>query len=117
VRSLSRYLGVRRSLLEETEFHTRRIHLTTPILRPEELQAMRTLNEEDLQSQTIHCLFDASGGPGELHRALDSLCDSAVAAVQSGKTILILSDRGVGPYLAPIPMARCTPTSAGRAAG
>ena len=104
VMSLSRYLGVRHSLLQETEHHARQVHLATPILRTEELHAMRGLNEPDLQPQTIHCLFDSAGGPGELRRALDSLCDSAVAAVQSGKTILILSDRGVGPLLAPVPM-------------
>ncbi|MFQ5914621.1 MAG: glutamate synthase large subunit, partial [Nitrospinota bacterium] len=46
----------------------------------------------------------AGGGGGGLVRALESLCDSAMAAVRAGKTILILSDRGVGAYLAPIPM-------------
>ncbi|MEE8110778.1 MAG: glutamate synthase central domain-containing protein, partial [bacterium] len=71
VMSLSRYLGVRRSLLEETEHHARRIHLGTPILRAEELHALRTLDKPDLQAQTLHCLFDASRGAGELLRALD----------------------------------------------
>ncbi|MBI2882037.1 MAG: glutamate synthase subunit alpha, partial [Candidatus Tectomicrobia bacterium] len=104
VMSLSRYLGVRRSLLEETEHHARRIYLSAPVLRADELQALRSLDFPELQSQTLHCLFDASGGAGELLRALDSLCDSALVAVQVGKTLLVLSDRGVGAYLAPIPM-------------
>ncbi|MFQ5915744.1 MAG: glutamate synthase central domain-containing protein, partial [Nitrospinota bacterium] len=56
VMSLSRYLGVRRSLLEETERHARRIQITSPILRAEEFHALRLLDEADLQPQMLHCL-------------------------------------------------------------
>ena len=43
------------------------------------------------------------GGAKELERALDGLCRRASLAIQSGYTIIILSDRGVDEEYAPIP--------------
>jgi glutamate synthase (NADPH) large chain len=48
-------------------------------------------------------LFEASDGAAALTKALDSLCRRASLAIQSGYTLLILSDRGVDEDFAPIP--------------
>ncbi len=104
VMSLDTYLGRRRSLLEETEQHARLVHLTAPLMIDEEMEALRRIAEPAFYAFTIQCVFDASCGPEALEQALARICDEAVAAVDSGATILILSDRGVDAQKAPVPM-------------
>jgi glutamate synthase (ferredoxin) len=104
VMSLDTYLGRRRSLLEETEQHARLVHLTSPLMIDEEMDALRRIAEPAFHAFTIHCLFDAACGPDGLETALRRICDEAVAAVDHGATILILSDRGVDAQRAPVPM-------------
>jgi glutamate synthase (ferredoxin) len=104
VMSLDTYLGRRRSLLEETEGHARLVHLTSPLMIDEELEALRRIAEPAFHAFTIQCLFDVSAGPDGLEAALRRICDEAMAAVDHGATILILSDRGVDPQRAPVPM-------------
>ena len=48
-------------------------------------------------------LFPVEEGAKGLERALTQLCRRASLAIQSGYTLLILSDRGVDPDYAPIP--------------
>jgi glutamate synthase (ferredoxin) len=104
VMSLDTYLGRRRSLLEETELHARLVHLTSPLMIDEEMEALRRIAEPAFYAFTIQTLFDVSCGPDGLEKALHRICDEAVAAIDSGATILILSDRGVDHQRAPVPM-------------
>jgi glutamate synthase domain-containing protein 2/glutamate synthase domain-containing protein 3 len=53
-------------------------------------------------------LFRAADGESGLEKAVEELCASASKAVAEGASILILSDRGVGPDLAPIPSLLAT---------
>ena len=53
-------------------------------------------------------LFDPEQGGAGLEQAMDELCRRASEAVTAGFDILILSDRGVGPRLAPIPSLLAT---------
>ncbi len=47
-------------------------------------------------------LFRAKGGEEQLEQAIETLCQRASAAIKSGNTILVLSDRGVDEEHAPI---------------
>ncbi|HCU11992.1 MAG TPA: glutamate synthase subunit alpha, partial [Gemmatimonadetes bacterium] len=104
VMSLDSYLGRRRSFLEETEQHARLVHLASPLMIDEEIEALRKIAEPALHAITIPTLFDVGTGPEGMHRALQTLCQQASMAVDDGATILVLSDRGVSVSLAPIPM-------------
>ncbi len=53
-------------------------------------------------------LFDPEKGGAGLEQAMSDLCRRASEAVAAGYDILILSDRGVGPKLAPIPSLMAT---------
>ena len=53
-------------------------------------------------SPTTGRFAGGEGGDG-LRAALDALCRQATEAVEGGASILILSDRGIDPELAPIP--------------
>jgi len=104
VMSLDSYLGGRRSALEETEQHARLVHLASPLMIDEEMEALRRIAEPAFHAITIPVLFDASAGPGGMETAIRWLCSQADMAVDDGATILILSDRGVSASRAPIPM-------------
>jgi len=104
VMSLRTALGARGSLLEESEAHAKLIKFSSPILTNEELVWLRTLKDPAFQSVTLPCLFDVSEGEEALGRALEGLCAAALRAVEGGRSLLILSDRGVSAEKAPIPM-------------
>ena len=105
VMSLTTYLGRRYSLLTETDVHARLIRLSSPVLTNEDLQALRNLDIPDFQIATLPACFPVASGKQGLGTALEELCQQASEAVDAGKTLLVLSDKDVGPDTAPIPMA------------
>jgi glutamate synthase domain-containing protein 2/glutamate synthase domain-containing protein 3 len=103
VMSLTSYLGPERNLLEETPQHCHTLKLVNPILTNRDLEKLRRVSWGDFLATTLPMLFRVHGGETELERALDSLCRRAVLAIQSGYSIIILSDRGHDEEYAPIP--------------
>ena len=104
VMSLDVYLGQRRSLLEETPEHARLLHLSSPLMVNEELDAVRALDTDHFSAAVLPCLFPAADGPEGLEPALRRLCQAASEAIERGRNILILSDRNVDVANAPIPV-------------
>jgi glutamate synthase (ferredoxin) len=90
VMSLSMQLGRRGNLLKEEPEYARLIKLDSPMLNDGELQHIR---DSEFETADLSTLFAITEGPTGLQKAVQDLCDKAVAAVQAGKTILILSDR------------------------
>ena len=101
-------IGAEGNLLDESAEHARMIRVEHPVLTNEELEALRGLDAPGFESCTLGCLFKAADGGEGLTAALDTLCAEAEAAVRAGVNILILSDRGVSPDLAPVPMLLAT---------
>jgi glutamate synthase domain-containing protein 2/glutamate synthase domain-containing protein 1/glutamate synthase domain-containing protein 3 len=108
VMALYSTLGAEENLLDETEAHARMLRVEHPVLTNREIERLRQLDRPGLRSETFPCLFKASDGGAGLVAALDRLCAEAERAVHDGVSILILSDRGVSPDLAPIPMLLAT---------
>jgi hypothetical protein len=108
VMSLGTYAGPRHTVLEESEDHAALIEFPSPVLMQGALERLKHLPEPHLQACVLKRLFDASEGPSALKPALDKLCVDAAEAVRSGKSVLILSDRGVDQQWAPIPMLLAT---------
>jgi glutamate synthase (ferredoxin) len=104
VMSLDSYVGRRRSSLVETPEHARLLHLKTPLLDNDGLEALADIDNPDFASVTIPALFDPARGAASLAQAIEVLCADAVRAVDAGKTILIVSDRGVDVEHAPVPI-------------
>ncbi|MCS7221089.1 MAG: glutamate synthase large subunit [Anaerolineae bacterium] len=99
VMSLHVLLGRRGSLLEESPEHARLIELSSPILQDDELEALRRMPH----TATISALWPVAEGAAGLERAVQALCQAAEAAVDTGASVLILSDRDVDAERAPIP--------------
>ena len=105
VMSLTTHLGRQHSLLTETAAHARLIRLPSPILTNTDLQVLRELDLRDFQVATLSVCFPVTSGKQGLENALETLCQRASEAVDTGKTLLVLSDKDVSPDFAPIPMA------------
>ncbi|MFV0412340.1 MAG: glutamate synthase large subunit [Oscillospiraceae bacterium] len=95
-------LGSEGNLLEPGEANCRMLRHSSPVLLPEELQKIRTIQEPGFKSVTLPILFNAREKQG-LEGALENLFFAADIAVKSGYNILILSDLEVGPERIPIP--------------
>jgi len=108
VMTLYSTLGAEQNILEETAAHARMIRVPHPVITNQELARLRHISEPGFQSRTLPVLFKAAEGGAGLQAALDALCAQAERAVLDGVNILILSDRGVTPELAPIPMLLAT---------
>jgi glutamate synthase domain-containing protein 2/glutamate synthase domain-containing protein 3/glutamate synthase domain-containing protein 1 len=108
VMSLYSTLGAEKNLLDETPEHARILRANRPILTSEELERIRQIGLPGFAARTLPTLFKVGEGGAGLRGALDALCREAADAVRDGANLLILSDRGVGPEHAPIPMLLAT---------
>jgi glutamate synthase domain-containing protein 2/glutamate synthase domain-containing protein 1/glutamate synthase domain-containing protein 3 len=103
VMSLTSYIGTERNILDETALHCHTLKLLQPILRNRDLEKLRRVSQGDFLATTLPTLFPVEEGAKGLERALTQLSRRASLAIQSGYTLLILSDRGVDEDYAPIP--------------
>ncbi|MBN8249054.1 MAG: glutamate synthase large subunit, partial [Verrucomicrobia bacterium] len=104
VMSLRTTLGARRSWLEETPDHAKQVRIASPFLHDYELAALQSIPDPAFRSATLPCLFDPTQGPDQLEESLNRLVTQAEAAVDSGHSLLVLSDRGVDAQKVAIPM-------------
>jgi glutamate synthase (NADPH) large chain len=103
VMSLNSYIGREGNLLDETPKQCHTLKLRHPIISNWRLEKMRSVKWGDFLATTLSALFPVQGGEQQLEKAVEDLCVRASAAVKSGYTILIVSDRGVDASNAPIP--------------
>jgi glutamate synthase domain-containing protein 2/glutamate synthase domain-containing protein 1/glutamate synthase domain-containing protein 3 len=103
VMSLISYIGTERNILDEAPENCHTLKLPHPILTNRDLEKLRRVSSGDLLATTLPALFRAADGEKGLKHSLDDLSNRAAHAVDSGYTLLILSDRGVDATYAPIP--------------
>jgi glutamate synthase (NADPH) large chain len=103
VMSLISYIGTERNILDEAPENCHTLKLPHPILSNRDLEKLRRIASGDLLATTLNALFRAEDGEKGLKHALDDLGARASLAVNSGYTLLILSDRFVDATYAPIP--------------
>jgi len=109
VMSLRMLLGPRANLLSETPEATRLVELQTPILKPEEMVALRELPQPEFHSVTVDAVWqapeeaDREACGAALRASVEQLCQAAEEAVRNGARILILSDKRTDQHTLPIP--------------
>jgi len=103
VMSLISYIGTERNILAETPQHCHTLRLPHPILTNRDLERLRRVSQGSFLATTLPMLFAVEEGNRGLERALEQLCRRASLSIQSGYTLLILSDRGLDQDYAPIP--------------
>ncbi len=109
VTSLETSIGTEKDLFDESPEHCRQLHLKQPILSNEAFARIKDLDLPGLKSVTLSTLFPKSGAAGVLEQAVDRLCTEAARAIrEGGATLVILSDRGIGPDQIQIPSLLAT---------
>jgi glutamate synthase domain-containing protein 2/glutamate synthase domain-containing protein 1/glutamate synthase domain-containing protein 3 len=103
VMSLVQYLGPARNILQPGHEHCRMLEIEHPIITNDVLEQLRHSDLDDFQGTTLSTLFDADQGPEALEKRLQALFAEAEVAIDAGRTILVLSDRGLCAQKAPIP--------------
>ncbi len=93
VMSLECFIGPERNLLATSPEHAHRLHLPHPILRNEELAAIKHMNHRGWRAKTIDITFNKTEDSSELLDALDRICTEAEQAISDGCSIIVLSDR------------------------
>ena len=88
VTSTVSYLGREGNLLHPTEENCQRIQLDTPILSNGQMALLKTNLLDGFKSKEIHTLFS-----GDLEKAIERICREADAAISSGASLIILSDK------------------------
>ncbi|HEY9824248.1 MAG TPA: glutamate synthase central domain-containing protein, partial [Stenomitos sp.] len=96
-------IGAERNLLKPEPESCRLIELKSPILSNEDLAKLKHIDERGFKSITLPILFDPKAGVQGLEQAMADLRTQADQAIANGISIIILSDRGIGPDKAPIP--------------
>ena len=108
VTSMSTALGPERNLLSPVPESCHMIKVLSPIMDNDDLAKLRYISLPGFRSVTLPMRFKVSEGGEGLRRALLDLFETASAAIKSGATILILSDRGGDKDYAPIPSLLAT---------
>lgn len=103
VMSLFTRIGQSLNVLEETPQHTNQIHISQPVLLNSDLEKLKHLPAHGFDYSILRSVFVADGKPGRLREALDRICLEAEKAIHSGKKVIVISDRKIGPEYAPIP--------------
>ncbi|RMH54635.1 MAG: glutamate synthase large subunit, partial [Candidatus Hydrogenedentota bacterium] len=96
-------VGGEGNVLDENPMQCHQIELEQPILTNEELEQIRHFSIHHFRTITLPILYHCEEGGKRLQYALDELCRRASDAVAAGYSILILSDRHVDAFRAPIP--------------
>ena len=102
IMALDCYCGPEQNLLETTEAHAHRLRIPHPILSNEELAAIKHLDHRGWRTATIDITFPTGSGKAGLTEALDRICAEASRAIEDGFSLLLLSDRALGPQRVPI---------------
>ncbi|HIG84994.1 MAG TPA: glutamate synthase subunit alpha, partial [Verrucomicrobiales bacterium] len=103
VMSMEITLGEEKNLLSESPNHCRKLKLSHPILTVEEIEKIKSLDQNDLKSAVLSTTFPVSEKSGVLKKAMDSLCSKVSKSIENGATIIVLTDRGVDDGNAAIP--------------
>ncbi len=92
VMSLMTYIGNVGNILAETPAHAHLIKLRRPVLTDDELTRLATVEDQEFKSVRIPITFPHNGTGAALKAALDRICAEALAAVDNGHKIIVLSD-------------------------
>ena len=112
VTSLYARVGPEGNLFDPQPSSCRTVHLDSPVITDEELARLATIDGPDglgdFRAETLSALYPVSEGGDGLRRALQELRQAASSAIDTGASILIVSDRGSDERLAPIPSLLAT---------
>ncbi len=104
ITDISITLGGDSNLFDETDAHCRKLKIPNPVISKEDLDRIKKFDSNPhFKVFTIPILYEIEKGRNGLENALSSISNSISKEIDKGSNIIILSDRGIGKNLAPIP--------------
>ncbi|MBT7308450.1 MAG: glutamate synthase large subunit, partial [Gammaproteobacteria bacterium] len=91
VMSLETCFGRELNIFEEIEDHAHRLVVDSPILSKTKFRLL--VNHSD--AAYANTLIDLGYNSGTLKEAIEAICEQAEAAIRSGKSLIVLSDRNL----------------------
>jgi len=105
-------VGAEGNLLNPRPESCRQVHLPHPVLTEDQMAALIGIDgpggPDGFTSRVLDGLYEVSRGGEGLADALDRLRSEASAAIRDGVTLIVISDRGTSPALAPVPSLLAT---------
>ena len=92
------------NIFEINENHAKKLMIQNPVISNEDLDKIKHLDHPDFKAIAIPTLYEVHKGVNGLEAALEQMIKSIEKEVDNGANIVILSDRGVSNYFAPIPI-------------
>lgn len=102
IMALGCYIGPEANILETTEQHAHRLNIPHPILSNQELASLRDLDHRGWTTAVIDITFPAGSGKAGLQEALERINRHAQQAIEEGKSLIVLTDRGISDTQVPI---------------
>jgi glutamate synthase (NADPH) large chain len=102
IMSLECYIGPEGNLLDTTDKQCHRLALPHPILSNQEIANLKDMDYRGWRSKVIDTTYAKSDGPDGLQPALKRICSEARQAIQDGFSVIVLSDRAIGPDRIPV---------------
>ena len=108
VMSLRTGLGPETNLLGQGASPAMQLLLEQPVLSNEDMAKVIELDHHGLNTVVIDITFPVAHREGGMLEAIKAICDEASRVIRAGATIVVLSDRDVGPARAAIPALLAT---------
>ena len=103
VTSMRCMVGPEGDVTQTVQEQARRLDLPHPLLKPEEMEAIKEMSYKGWVAKTIDITWPVAEGTDGLVRALDRICSECAQAIDDGFDFLVLSDRLAGPDRVSIP--------------
>ena len=104
VTDISLALGHDKNIFDVTPEQCKKLRINNPVISNADLEKIRGWDGDSFQSETIEILYDINRGMNGLEEGLEEVIKQVAKAVDNGKHLIILSDRGAKEGLAPIPV-------------
>src|SRR6056300_174831 len=101
-------IGNEFNLFDVSSNHAKKLSIQNPVISNEDLDKIKFIKHDDFKTETISTLYEIAAGLNGLENALEDMIKDIERALEKGANIIILSDRGVSPSHAPIPMLLAT---------
>jgi glutamate synthase (NADPH/NADH) large chain len=102
VMSLECYVGPEGNVLGATEIDCQRLLVPHPILRNDELTALRDMDHRGWKTKAIDITYPRTEGKHGMLAALDQICAEAEQAIDDGYSLVVLTDRGTNKDQVPL---------------
>ena len=102
IMSLECFIGPEGNLLDTNEKQCHRLSLPHPILSNQQMANLKDMDHRGWKSKVIDTTYPKSEGVAGLKPAIERICAAARQAIKEGYSLIVLSDRAIGPDRIPV---------------